>query len=462
VQALAAFSADCAGLAENHFVREEPMLSHQDNERLTRVGPGTPMGNLMREYWIPACLPSELEPDGAPMRLLLLGEKLIAFRDTNGKVGILDHLCPHRCASLFFGRNEKAGLRCVYHGWKFDTQGNCLDMPNVPKDQEFSPRIKAKAYPTIEQGGLVWTYMGKRETAPPPPTLECFNLPEGEISLMVHQRECNWLQSLEGDIDTSHFGFLHVGSVEADDVDPDSMHRFSVIDRAPRYHVRDTDWGTMYTAYRPAQPGHLYHRVAHFMFPCFALTPDGTFSDHVQATLNVPMDDTHTLTYNISWARRSQGLRKRKDGSDIPGAGLDMRFLPRTNDWYGRFQLVSRKDNDYEISREKQRTESYSGIESIGRQDQACVESMGEIVDRGGEHLAPSDRMIAMTRRRILQAARDFEATGTLPPTAEAPEICLGARGGAFIARDDVDWLEAYDQNWRERLVPVPIRQAAE
>jgi phenylpropionate dioxygenase-like ring-hydroxylating dioxygenase large terminal subunit len=438
------------------------MLSHQDNEILSRVGKGTPTGNLMREYWMPAVLSSELEKDGPPMRLLLLGEKLIAFRDSNGRVGILDHLCPHRCASLFFGRNEEAGLRCIYHGWKFDVEGNCLEMPNVPVDFRFEPRVKAKAYPVIEQGGLIWCYMGKREKAPPPPALEVFNLPEGERNIMIHQRECNWLQSLEGDIDTSHFGFLHVGSVDADDVDPTNFHKYSVIDRAPRYHVKDTDWGTMYTAYRPAEAGEYYHRFAHFMFPCFALTPDGTFKNHVQVTLNVPMDDTHTMTINISWIKRELGLRTLKSGASIPGAGVDMRYQPRTNDWYGRFRLVSRRDNDYEIDRDKQKNESYSGIESIGRQDQACVESMGDVVDRSLEHLAPSDRMISMTRQRIINAAKEYAASGTLPPTAANPEICRGARGGAFIAPVSMDWLEAYAKNLREIELPGQVRQAAE
>jgi phenylpropionate dioxygenase-like ring-hydroxylating dioxygenase large terminal subunit len=438
------------------------MLSHQDNEILSRVGPGTPTGELMREYWMPACLSSELEKDSPPLRLLLLGEKLIAFRDTNGKVGILDHRCPHRCASLFFGRNEEAGLRCVYHGWKFDTEGNCLEMPNVPVDYRFEPRVKAKAYPTLEQGGLIWTYMGKRETAPPPPALEVFTLLEGERNIQVHQRECNWLQSLEGDIDTSHFGFLHAGSVDADDVEPTNIHKYSIIDRAPRYHVKETDWGTMYSAYRPAEAGEYYHRFAHFMFPCFALTPDGTFKNHVQATLNVPMDDTHTMTINVSWKKRELGLRTLKSGENIPGAGIDLRYLPRTNDWYGRFQLVSRKDNDYEIDRDKQRTASYSGIESIGRQDQACVESMEEIVDRSLEHLAPSDRMISVTRQRIITAAKAFAAGGKLPLTARDPSICRGARGGAFIAPVTMDWLEAYAKNLREMEVPGVVRQAAE
>jgi phenylpropionate dioxygenase-like ring-hydroxylating dioxygenase large terminal subunit len=438
------------------------MTTHAVNEQLTRVGPGTITGDLMREYWMPACLSTELDNDGPPMRLLLLGEKLLAFRDTNGKVGIVDHVCPHRCASLFFGRNEKAGLRCIYHGWKFDTEGNCLDMPNVPPDHRFEPKVKLKAYPVLEQGGLIWAYMGKQAEAPPPPALEVFNLPPGERNIMVHQRECNWLQSLEGDIDTSHFGFLHVGSVDADDVDPNTIHRYGLLDRAPRYHVKDTDWGTMYTAYRPAQPGHLYHRFAHYMFPCFALTPDGTFRNHVQATLSVPLDDTHTMTYNLSWTKRDQALRTLKDGSTIPGAGMNLEYLPRTNDWLGRYRLKSRRENDYDIDRDKQRTESYSGIESIGRQDQACVESMGDIVDRSLERLAPSDRMIAMTRRRIIMAGREFRENGTLPATAARPEVCLGARGGSFIAPETVDWLDAYQSNLNERQVPQITQQAAE
>ena len=201
------------------------MLSMEHNDILTRVGPGTPTGELMREYWIPACLPEELKPDAPPTRLKLLGEKLIAFRDSEGRIGILDHRCPHRCASMFFGRNEESGLRCAYHGWKFDVEGNCLDQPNLPEDQRFTDRVKAKAYKVAEKGGLVWVYMGKRQVPPPLPALEVLSLPADERIVMCHMRDCNWLQSLEGDIDTSHFGFLHAGAVQPDDVDPNTMHR---------------------------------------------------------------------------------------------------------------------------------------------------------------------------------------------------------------------------------------------
>ena len=182
------------------------------------------------------------------MRLLLLGEKLIAFRDTEGRVGIMDHRCPHRCASLFFGRNEEGGLRCVYHGWKFDVEGNCLDMPNVPPAQDFKDRVKAKAYKVVERGGFIWIYMGTREQAPPLPRHREPDAAGGRAHRSrVHQRECNWLQSLEGDIDTSHFGFLHVGAVQPDDDPANTLHRYSVSDRAPRLPRRRRPTGARCT-----------------------------------------------------------------------------------------------------------------------------------------------------------------------------------------------------------------------
>jgi phenylpropionate dioxygenase-like ring-hydroxylating dioxygenase large terminal subunit len=444
------------------------MLSMESNDILTRVGPGTPMGELMREYWIPACLPRELAPDAVPLRLKLLGEKLIAFRDTKGRIGIMDHRCPHRCASMFFGRNEEGGIRCAYHGWKFDVDGNCLDQPNLPEDQRFTDRVKAKAYKVAELGGIVWVYMGKRKVAPPVPALEVLSLPDDERMVMCHMRECNWLQSLEGDIDTSHFGFLHVGAVKPDEVDPNTMHRWSVIDRAPRYHVKETDWGTMYAAYRPADPGNLYYRFAHFMFPFFALVPDGTFSNMIQATLSVPLDDSHTMTYILAWSKRDQALRTFKDGSPIPGAVLSREFLPTTSDWLGRWRLKANHGNDYLIDRDAQMSgKSFSGIQGIGQQDQAMVESMegpeAGIVDRSFEHLAASDRMIAITRRRLIAAAQVHHKDGSTPPTVDRPELTRGARGGSFIASEKVDWLDAYAEELRKAQSPAGfLLQAAE
>src|SRR5580698_3351792 len=183
------------------------MTTVQDSELLTRVGPGTPMGNLMRHYWLPALKSCELVADGDPVRFMLLGERLLAFRDTSGRVGVMDHRCPHRCASLFLGRNEENGIRCVYHGWKFDVDGHCLEMPNVPPPQDFKEKVRAKSYRVHEQAGLIWVYMGSRAEAPPLPMLEALFVPEQDLTVNLLQREANWLQGLEGDIDTSHFGF---------------------------------------------------------------------------------------------------------------------------------------------------------------------------------------------------------------------------------------------------------------
>ncbi|HTT78696.1 MAG TPA: Rieske 2Fe-2S domain-containing protein, partial [Stellaceae bacterium] len=197
-------------------------MRSKDSDDLVRVGPGTAMGALMRQYWLPAAMSAEVKPDGAPLRLMLLGEQLIAFRDSAGRIGVMDHRCPHRCASLFLGRNEEGGLRCIYHGWKYDVEGNCVDTPNLA-DPEFKNRIKAKAYKTVERNGLVWVYMGERQAAPPPlPLIEATLLPEAEVTINFVQRECNYLQALEGDIDTSHFGFLHAGGISPDDVPDDS------------------------------------------------------------------------------------------------------------------------------------------------------------------------------------------------------------------------------------------------
>jgi len=210
------------------------MLNEQDNELLTRVGPGTPIGSLMRQFWLPALLSSELQgPDCNPVRVLLLGEQLIAFRDSNGRVGLIDNYCPHRGASMFFGRNKECGLRCVYHGWKFDVDGNCVDMPNEPPESNFKHKVKVTAYPCRERGGVVWTYMGPRTPPPPLPDLDPNMLPDGQWFVGPILSECNWLQALEGDIDTSHLGFLHYGAARPEQLDPNTFAHYVVSIRPP-------------------------------------------------------------------------------------------------------------------------------------------------------------------------------------------------------------------------------------
>lgn len=422
------------------------MTTREENELLTQIGPGTSMGALMRQYWMPACLSSELSADGDPVRLALLGEKLVAFRDSAGKVGIFDHRCPHRCASLFFGRNEEGGLRCIYHGWKFDADGNCLDMPNLPDDQQFRDKVKARSYCTAERSGVVYAYMGERQLMPPPlPMLEAMLSPLGDLTVSCRQRECNWVQALEGDLDTSHFSFLHTGRIKAEDIDPNHLERFQFTDRAPRYHLKRTDWGTMYAAYRPAKPGYTYYRFGHFAMPFWALFPNGPITDNILAQGWVPMDDTHTMTFTFAWTRKTPVIGSLRDGRDFPFLDRVTPVLPNTTDWYGRFRPVPNQSNDYLIDREAQRKNSYTGINGVFPQDSAVTEGMGAISDRTLETLAPSDMMIVITRRRLIEAARALHDEGIVPPLVDDPETAFPARAGDLIAAEGQDWLDAYD-----------------
>ena len=313
------------------------MTSQRDSDVLRHTGADTAMGELLRQYWLPAAMSSELKADGDPVRLILLGEKLVAFRDTNGKVGVFDHRCPHRCASLFFGRNEEGGIRCVYHGWKFDSDGNCLDMANVPPHQDFKHKVHAKAYKTAERSGLIWVYMGDAKEAPELPDIEATLQPEEDLTISFVQRECNWVQALEGDIDTSHLGFLHLGAVSKKVYDPGDTDQNTVANRAPEYVVRDTDFGVSYGAYRPSEDGGTYWRYAHFLFPCWTLPPINPFDINVLARAWVPMDDTHCMFVHVARADAMQNRRRRQERG-VVGAASIHNYLPNTTDWFGRWR----------------------------------------------------------------------------------------------------------------------------
>ncbi len=436
-------------------------MRKKDSDDLIHVGPGTVMGDLMRQYWLPAAMSSELAADGAPMRLMLLGEQLIAFRDSSGRVGVLDHKCPHRCASLFLGRNEENGLRCVYHGWKFDAEGNCVDMPSVPPARDFKHLVRAKAYKAVERNGLVWVYMGERKAAPPLPRIEATLLPESEVTINFVQRECNWLQALEGDIDTCHFGFLHAGSISPDIVPEDSLFKYTVADRAPDYHVTDTEVGTMYAAYRDGGPGETYWRFANFMLPFWTQTPQGKFTEHLHNRAWVPMDDTHTMFVSLTWRRHPPSLGPDKRGRQMPGFSRVFEFQPNTTDWYGRWRLTRNSSNDWLIDREAQaRGGNYTGIDGIHAQDQAVTESMGPVTDHLFEHLGPSDMMIMRTRRRLLQVARALAKNGTVPPGVDDPDRMYAVRSGDFVSEAGLDWRRAYDRQMQASV--RPLQQAAE
>ena len=412
------------------------MPSPNSYDSLTRVGPGTPMGGLMRQYWVPAMLSSELpRPDCPPVRVLLLGERLVAFRDSGGRVGLLDHRCPHRGASLLHGRSEGGGLRCAYHGMLLDVDGRCRDRPAEPPGGELGDGVRATAYPCRERGGVVWAYLGPREVPPPLPDLEANRLPEGRWQVSAILRECSWLQGLEGDIDTAHLGFLHFGSERAEDQEPGTFRHYVLQDRAPRYALLDTEYGSMYGAYRAAGPGRRYWRIAHFLFPFYTMPPSGLLGHQVVARAWVPMDDTHLMHFSMS-------------ATPAPGDSLtpsipDARPAAARRDWYGRFRLDADESNDYLLDRERQaRDEDYSGIPGVHTQDQAITESMGPIVDRTREHLGTSDAMVIRVRRRLAAAARALEDEGTTPPGVDGPEA-YRQRSGGVILDEDADWIEA-------------------
>jgi phthalate 4,5-dioxygenase oxygenase subunit len=421
------------------------MLTKDENELLCRIGPGTLMGNLMREYWIPALLSSELpRPGSDPVRVLLLGEKLVAFRDANGRIGLLPHACPHRGASLFFGRNDQVsddggvcGLRCVYHGWKWGVDGACIDMPSEPAESDFKQKVRAKAYPCQERGGIVWAYMGPRATPPPLPDLEANMLPEDGWSVIAIQRECNWFQAMEGDIDSSHFGFLHGGAVDAETQEPGTFSYYVLKDRAPRYSVVDLEAGAVCATYRPAGPGEQYLRVGHFLFPFWTLPGQSVLGLKITARAWVPMDDEHTLFFMTGPKSR----RLAAGNTMLTGGGM----LPNTGDWLGRFRLLANAENDYLIDRDTQRSEnslnSYTGIQGIHLQDQAISESEGLLYDRSTEHLGTSDVLIIKVRRQLLAAARALATSSIAPPGVDNPRAYAVRSGGMFLP-DGADWFE--------------------
>ena len=434
------------------------MTTASENETLSRVGAGTPMGDLMRAYWIPALKSSELKADGDPVRLMLLGEKLLAFRDTSGRIGVMDHRCPHRCASLFFGRVEEGGIRCVYHGWKFDVEGNCLDMANVPAHQDFKHKVHAKAYKAAERNGLVWVYMGDQAKVPELPPIEATLVPEQYMDFDFHMRDCNWLQALEGEIDSSHVAWLHYGLLQKNDFEKDSIRKYQVATRAPGFVTQETDAGFMYGVHRPAEDGKRYWRIAHFMFPCWALPPINNIEFNFLARAYVPLDDTHTMCIVMMM----KGDPYKQEIAKMPGGRMAMPLLSNTTDWLGRFRVEQNAGNDYLIDRDVQRNDTFTGIEGIISQDHAITESMGPIVERESEHLAPSDVMITQVRRLLVRSALDHAKDGTVPKSATDPKVYEGVRSGQFVAPEAQDWLEATAEKVVANPLNYSLAQAAE
>jgi phthalate 4,5-dioxygenase oxygenase subunit len=430
------------------------MLSVEDNALLCNVGPRTPMGDLMRLYWIPALRSDELaEPDGRPLRLRLLCENLVAFRSSSGAVGIFANNCPHRGASLYFGRNEEDGLRCVYHGWKFDTAGRCVDTPNEPADSNFKDKVRAAAYPCQERNGVVWTYMGPEATPPSLPQLEANLAPldRYRVDIQTTMRECNYMQALEGDIDTVHSNFLHDGAVKLEDLEPGTNDYYRRATLAPRFIVADTDYGTTYGASTPAEADSTYWRVANFLFPFYTQIPSGILGAQILFRAWVPLDERHTMFWVIQAQPRDAGAdhpaafrsRMREQQRQVLGGRPGHGYVPNDSGWLGRWRLGAHAGNDYLIDRDAQQQKlSYTGIPTIFLQDQAVTESMGPIYQRQNEHLGTSDSMIIRTRERLIRAAEAYRDGGVMPPGVRDPEV-YAVRSGWSVLPNGVDWQEA-------------------
>ncbi len=446
------------------------MLSRAENARITHVGPGTFMGDLLREFWLPVLLTQELPAaDDPPLRVRVLGEDLVAFRDSGGNVGLLSDHCPHRGASMFFGRNEEHGLRCVYHGWKFNIAGACVDMPNEPAESNFKHKIKAVAYQCQERNGVIWAYMGGRFPLPSLPDLEWSLVSEPQRFISKTLQDCNWVQAVEGGIDTSHGPFLHHGLVpgQRDPEIPGIGVAWVDRDRSPRFEVVDTDYGLLIGAQRDYDPNQYSYGITQFLMPFYTMLPGGMdergiLSSHAW----VPMDDERTITWTMSWCpRRNMTEAELMKFNTYPQSQTHVganALLPPTSAPMGAWRPIPNKSNDYFIDREVQRTRSYTGIgvTESGRnsrvQDDAIQESMGHIYDRVQEHLGTTDLAIIRARRLWLQAGRALRDQDTPPPMASAPTVYRVRSAKVLVPRAAPQtWIETSREARKAEVVAV-------
>lgn len=423
------------------------LFSEEENEVLTRTGPGTPMGNLIRRYWIPVVRSDELpNPDCPPLRLRLLGEDLIVFRDTLGRVGVLDQFCPHRRASLFFARNEECGLRCAYHGWKFDVDGRVLEVPSESDFDSWKIKPQIKAYPTVERGGIVWTYMGPTERKPAPPEYEYCLVGDAHRFVTRRWEECNWLQGLEGGIDPVHVPFLHKYELSTDPLHKGNAGADFTSITNIQFDSVDQPYGVNVVARRDAHEDSYYWRITQFLFPCFTIAaPYGDFAMGSNAW--VPRDDTSFWRWIMS-CHPTRPLTNAERGQMSEGKGTHVKVDPKT------LRALANRENDYMIDREGQRNrKTFNGVYTVGLQDKAMQESQGPVHRRQDEYLVNSDKSIIMMRRRLLEAVAMNER-GDDPPglTAEDQRI----RAASLVAPRHIPYEELSRDILRTRPgVPV-------
>jgi len=412
----------------------------QDNERLTRVGPGTPMGQLLRRFWIPVLLPEELaQRDGPPLRVRVLGEDLVAFRDSNGRLGLLDRYCPHRRVDLYFGRNEHCGLRCAYHGWKFDVDGNVLDMPAEPPNSPLLKEVKIRSYPIIEWGGVIWAFLGERARMPPrPPELEWGLVPPAHRHISKRLQLTNFAQGVEGGIDSSHVGILH-SRLDAEHPEKPFRERqisisdsvpYLAQDTSPRFFIRPTDYGMVIGARRTASAESYYWRITQFLLPFYTMIAPRTPTAPIFGHAWTPIDDETTWTFTMTWnAARPLDPDEMDDG---------VVHVPVMRD--GSYRPLLGREQNYGLDRERQRLHSTSGIEGIGLQDAAIQESMGPIVDRSREMLASGDAAVVAFRRLLLGLAAKLES-GEQPAPAANPQW-YRVRSAGVVLKKGLDFQE--------------------
>lgn len=426
------------------------MLRQEQNDLVTQTGRGTPMGRLFRSYWTPVLLSDELpKNDCPPVRVKVLSESLIAFRDSEGRYGLIDEFCPHRRASMWFGRNEQHGLRCAYHGWKFDVTGRCVDIPSEPESSGVAARIKMKSYPLVLRGGVLWTYMGPPELKPPLPEWEFATVPDDQRFVSKRIQECNWLQAMEGGIDSSHVSFLHQGNINSDPLFKGAKgNQYNLSDARPVFELVESAGGLYIGARRNAENGNYYWRITQFVLPSFTMiAPRGGHSVH--GHFWIPIDDEHCMAWSYDYhpARKLTPIEisAMKDGKGVHGKLIPGTFVP-----------VANKDNNYLMDREAQlRGESYSGIDGIAIQDGSLQESMGGVVDRTQENLVATDRGIIMARHRLMQAATELVESGKTPPGVDVSHQRV--RSAAIILAPDLPFKEGA----KEALTAVEGRAPA-
>ena len=412
------------------------MTPAEQNEYLTHVGPGTPMGKLFRRYWLPVLLAQELpEPDCAPVRMKLLGERLLAFRDTQGRLGLIGEFCAHRGVSLWFGRNEENGIRCSYHGWKYDVTGQCVDVPSEPPENGFCSRIRLAGYPVIERAGVLWAYLGPPELKPREPGYDWTRVPPAHRYVSKRLQECNYLQALEGALDSIHSGFLHRHSVAGDPLlkrDPESLAVMRG-DTKPKFVPAASPGGLYVATRRNAGGDKHYWRVTQWLMPCFSFFPpygDNPFGGHAF----VPADDENCWIFSIDY-HPLRPLSEAEREAMHAGKGIHVRLIE------GTYTPAANQRNGYLIDRAAQKAkQTFSGVLDVGVQDAAVQESMGAIQDRTREHLVSSDNGILMTRNRLMDAAK-AAGEGTTPPGLDPATQC--ARAMSMVVPRELALLDA-------------------